>query len=93
MRVRLYLDEDSMWHSLVRALRVRGVDVATPLDAGTVGYDDSRQLEWAEREGRVLARINISFRNACSRKETKARKPGPRRPELSPVLCPLSCAV
>jgi uncharacterized protein with PIN domain len=60
MTLRLYIDEDSMRHSLVRALRVRGVDVVTPLDTGTVGYEDARQLEWAEREGRVLFSANCS---------------------------------
>jgi hypothetical protein len=36
MQVRLYLDEDAMDSDLVRALRVRGVDVATALDKGAL---------------------------------------------------------
>ena len=31
--IRLYLEEDSMRRSLVRALRARGIDVITALDA------------------------------------------------------------
>lgn len=60
MTVRLYFDEDSMRHSLVRALRVRGVDVVTPLEAGTVGYEDAHQLQWAAAAGRVLYSSNCS---------------------------------
>jgi hypothetical protein len=37
VKIRLYLDEDSMSRSLVRALRSRGVDVMTALDAGMIG--------------------------------------------------------
>ena len=47
-----------MRHSLVRALRARMVDVVTPLDVGTVGFDDARQLEWAAEQGRVLFSAN-----------------------------------
>ena len=32
----LYFDEDSMRYSLVPALRLRGIDVATPLEADTL---------------------------------------------------------
>lgn len=34
MQIRLYLDEDAMDSDLVRALRLRGVDVTTALDVG-----------------------------------------------------------
>lgn len=34
MTIRLYLDEDSMRQALVQALRARGVDVITALEAG-----------------------------------------------------------
>jgi len=33
--IRLYFDEDTVRHGLVAALRRRGVEVVTPLDAGT----------------------------------------------------------
>ena len=36
MKLRLYFDEDSMHHGLVRALRARGVDVVTALEAGMI---------------------------------------------------------
>jgi len=38
--IRPYLDEDSMRRSLVRALRVRGVDLITALDAGMIERED-----------------------------------------------------
>jgi hypothetical protein len=38
--IRLYFDEDSMRRSLVRALRARGVDVITALDAGMIERED-----------------------------------------------------
>jgi hypothetical protein len=38
----------------VQALRLRGVDVQTALDAGLVGRPDDEQLAHAGAEGRVL---------------------------------------
>ena len=40
MRIRLYFDEDSMHRGLVRALRARGVDVVTALEAGMIERQD-----------------------------------------------------
>ena len=40
-QIRLYIDEDSMDHALVRALRARGVDVVTALDVGLIERADS----------------------------------------------------
>ncbi len=45
--------------SLVRALRARGVDVLTALEAGKVGCSDEEQLAYATKEGRVLFSFNI----------------------------------
>ncbi|HEV7396820.1 MAG TPA: hypothetical protein VGN86_09955 [Pyrinomonadaceae bacterium] len=42
MRIRLYLDEDAMDSDLVRALRLRGVDVMTALDAGLTLFHDEQ---------------------------------------------------
>jgi hypothetical protein len=57
--LRLYLDEDSMAHGLVVALRTRGVDVLTPLDAEMIERLDEEHLEYATSLGRVLYSFNI----------------------------------
>lgn len=59
MKLRLYIDEDSMSHALVDALRARGVDVVTPLDAGTIGWHDEDQLQFATDSGRAILSRNV----------------------------------
>ena len=59
MTIRLYLEEDSMRHALVRALRARGIDVTTALDAGMIGRTDEEHLEYAAAQGRVLYTCNV----------------------------------
>jgi Domain of unknown function (DUF5615) len=59
MTVRLYIDEDSMDNDLVIALRMRGVDVATPEEEGTRRYSDAQQLAYAMGLGRVVYSFNI----------------------------------
>jgi hypothetical protein len=54
MLIRLYLDEDAMDSDLVRALQVRGVDVATALDFGLTNSSDEVQLQAAADAGRVF---------------------------------------
>jgi uncharacterized protein with PIN domain len=54
MQIRLYLDEDAMDSDLVRALRLRGVDVMTALDLGLTSSADEEHLECAITRGRVL---------------------------------------
>lgn len=44
---------------LVQALRLRGVDVQTALDAGLVGRPDEEHLAHAAAEGRVLYTFNV----------------------------------
>jgi hypothetical protein len=56
----LYLDEDTMATALVVALRARGADVQTVVEAGLRGKDDKSQLEWAAVKGRVLYTFNVS---------------------------------
>ena len=56
MTIRLYMDEDSMRHRLVQALRARGVDVVTALDVGMTEVPDENHLDWATMHGRVLYR-------------------------------------
>lgn len=59
MTIRLYVDEDAMDHDLVRALRARGVDVTTALEAGMIEREDSEHLDHATAQGRVLYSFNI----------------------------------
>jgi uncharacterized protein with PIN domain len=50
MQIRLYLDEDAMDSDLVRALRLRGVDVTTALDTGLTNTADEEQLAYATKQ-------------------------------------------
>ena len=59
MKVSLYIDEDSMSHSLVDALRARGVDILTPSDVGMMGHSDEEQLQFAANSGRALFSFNV----------------------------------
>jgi hypothetical protein len=58
VKIRLYFDEDSMRRSLIRALRSRGVDVITALDAEMIEHRDADHLDYATRQGRVLCSFN-----------------------------------
>ena len=59
MQARLYIDEDAMDDDLVQALRLRGADVQTALEAGLVGRPDEEQLAHAAGAGRVLYTFNV----------------------------------
>ena len=59
MRIKLYLDEDAMDRDLADALRQRGVDVLTALDAGMIARPDKEHLEFAISQGRVLYSFNV----------------------------------
>ena len=59
MTIRLYCDEDSMRHALIVALRKRGVDVTTALEAGMTVESDARQLEYAAKEQRAIYSFNV----------------------------------
>ena len=52
--MRLYLDDDSVDHVLVRLLRQAGHDVALPADLGIAGAEDPTHLQHAIRNRRVL---------------------------------------
>jgi hypothetical protein len=56
--IRLYLDEDAMRTSLLRALRARQVDVTTPLEAQLLEQSDEAHLAYATAQGRVLFSFN-----------------------------------
>ncbi len=60
MAVRLYLDEDAMDDDLMQALRLRGVDVETALDAHLIAHSDDEQLAHASSAGRTLYTFNVS---------------------------------
>lgn len=53
------MDEDAMDDDLVQALRLRGVDVQTALEAGMVNRPDDEQLAHASAEGRALYTFNV----------------------------------
>lgn len=58
--IRIYMDEDSMSRSLVRALRARGTDVITALEEGMIERDDADHLDYATAQGRVLYTFNVA---------------------------------
>ena len=60
MRIRFYLDEDAMDSDLVRALRVRGIEIVTANDIGLIALPDEKHLSWAAENGRVLYSFNVS---------------------------------
>ena len=59
MTIRLYFDEDSMWQALVTALRARGIDVQTALEAMMIERPDEDHLAYATAQGRVLCSFNV----------------------------------
>ncbi|MEI8016797.1 MAG: DUF5615 family PIN-like protein [Schlesneria sp.] len=58
MTARIYIDEDSMDRVLVAALRARGVDVLTALEADMIERDDAEHLAFATSSKRVLLTCN-----------------------------------
>lgn len=59
MTVRLYFDEDSMDRQLLRALRARGVDAVSALDADMIERPDEKHLRHAASLSRVLFTFNV----------------------------------
>lgn len=58
-KISLYMDEDSMSHSLLRAIRARGVDVTTAFEEGMIEREDGEHLEYATAQGRTLYTFNV----------------------------------
>jgi non-canonical (house-cleaning) NTP pyrophosphatase len=52
--MRFSREEDTMRQALVRAVRSRGVDVVTALEAGILERRDAPHLEYAPAQGRVV---------------------------------------
>lgn len=59
MTIRLYVDEDAMDKDFVQALRARGIDVLTALEAGMIERSDEEHLKLATEQGRVLYTFNV----------------------------------
>ena len=58
--VRLYMDEDAGETAVIAALRARGVDLLTTLEAGRLGSSDADQLVYATQQGRAICTLNAS---------------------------------
>ena len=54
MKIRLYIDEDAMDADLLGALRARGLDLQTALEAGMIEREDREHLAYATAQGRVV---------------------------------------
>ena len=52
--IRYYMDQHYP-SAVTQGLRQRGIDLLTAQEAGRCGLQDSRQLDFATAEGRVLA--------------------------------------
>jgi hypothetical protein len=49
-----------MRHALIHALRARGIDVLTAMDAGMIERTDEEHLAFATAQGRVLCSFNVA---------------------------------
>jgi hypothetical protein len=58
LNIRLYMDEDAMAGRVIAALRSRGVEVLTALEAGMLEREDEEQLTFAAAHDRVLCSFN-----------------------------------
>jgi hypothetical protein len=59
-RAKIYVDEDAAEHALVSALRHRGIDIVTVVEAGQETRSDEDQLRFAAISGRALYSFNVS---------------------------------
>ena len=55
----LYVDEDAGGNAVLEALRVRGIDILTTIDAERLGSDDPSQLEFSSSIGRAIYTFNV----------------------------------
>jgi hypothetical protein len=56
--IKLYLDEDTISRTLIRALRSRNIDVLTAREADLIQIADERHLEYATSQGRTVFTFN-----------------------------------
>lgn len=59
MKIKLYLDEDTMDVDLIHAMRIRGVDLVTAFEQGMIRRDDADHLELATSQRRALYSFNV----------------------------------
>lgn len=59
MRIRLYVDEDTMDDELMEALRTHNIDAISVRDVSRQGHSDEQQLLYATEQGRVLYGFNV----------------------------------
>lgn len=57
--IRLYLDEDTMDSDLLRALRLRNIDVLSVGEAQMLSCSDQEQLKWALDNHRIIYSFNV----------------------------------
>jgi hypothetical protein len=57
--IQLYLDEDTISRSLIRALRSRAVDLVTASESGLVSVPDEEHLAYAASLGRSVLTFNV----------------------------------
>jgi len=60
MKIRLYLDEDTMDSILLHSLRMRGADITTAFEENMIKCTDNEHLEYAAAQGRVLYSFNVA---------------------------------
>ncbi len=58
-QIRLYLDEDILERSLIKALRNAGIDVSTTAESNNLSCTDEDQLIWATAQRRVIYTFNV----------------------------------
>ncbi|MGE0601281.1 MAG: DUF5615 family PIN-like protein [Dehalococcoidia bacterium] len=74
MRFRLLMDEDSLHESVLNALRRRGFDCTTVIEADRRGAADPGQLEYATAVGRAFFTRNAGDFSALHREWSAAGK-------------------
>lgn len=57
-QIHLYLDEDSIEKSLIKAFCNAGLDIVTVADVNRQSYSDYEQLIWATEQGRTIYSYN-----------------------------------
>jgi Domain of unknown function (DUF5615) len=58
MKIRFYVDEDTMSDALTQALRARAIDVLTTQEARMLGRLDEEQLRYASERGYTIYTFN-----------------------------------
>lgn len=56
--INLYLDEDTINHALINALRSRNIDILTPHETSRMGRSDQEQLDYATELNRAIFTFN-----------------------------------